>query len=85
MKMFLLLLSPTYVNANLTVDGIEIFSLVSSISYDDPIPTSINTTIYVDPMTIQIQGQQVTPINYQIIFRQNNQADINLYANVLLI
>jgi hypothetical protein len=77
---------PTYVNANLTVDGIEIFSLVSSISYDDPIPTSINTTIYVNPMTIQIQGQQVTPFNFeaQINIQTNNQADINFYANVLL-
>ena len=80
--------APTSVIADLYVDGIKVFDINGSYSYDlgnaIPIPTNINTTLTFTPYIITISAQRITSKEFEadITFTNNSGCITTLHADV---
>ena len=81
---------PTSVDADLFVDGIKVFDLNGSYSYNvgnsTPIPINISTTLIFNPLTITISGQRITSTEFEadISIADNNGCLTTIHGNVTL-
>jgi hypothetical protein len=80
--------APTSVIADLYVDGIKVFDINGSYSYDlgnaIPIPTNINTTLTFTPYIITISAQRITSKEFEadITITNNSGCITTLHADV---
>ena len=80
--------APTSVIADLYVDGIKVFDINGSYSYDlgnaIPIPTNINTTLTFTPYIITILAQRITSKEFEadITITNNSGCITTLHADV---
>ena len=82
--------APTSVIADLYVDGIKVFDINGSYSYDlgntTPIPTNINTTLNFIPYIITISAQRITSKDFEadITLTNNGGCTTTLHADVMI-
>ena len=81
---------PSSIHADLYIDGIQVFELTGSYSYDVgatiPIPILINTEFVFNPFTFSITGNRISPTNFEagISFSNNGDCITSFSATVEL-